>query len=65
MFVQRATYDKIGLGYLLGQSAKKIVERKEPNLKPLEVKEDLNKIESSQSTDVPKEKEKSYSSREN
>ena len=47
MVVKRPNYDKNGLGYLLKQSAKKPKVRKEPNPKPLEVKEYLNKIESS------------------
>ena len=51
--IHRPTYDKIGLGYLLGQLAKKSFERKEPCLTWL----DLNKIESSQSIVVPKEKD--------
>ena len=51
--VQRPSYDRIGLGYLLGQLAKKLVERKGPNLKLVKVKEDLNQIESSQFADVP------------
>ena len=42
--VQRPSYDKTGLGYLLGQLAKKFVERREPNPKSLETKEDLSKI---------------------
>ena len=48
---------KNGLGYLLGQSAKKFVERKELDPNSLRTKEDLSKIESSQSVDMPKEKE--------
>ena len=57
MSIQRPTYDKTSLGYLLGQLAKKNIERKELDPKPLEVKEDLNKIESSQSIDMSKERE--------
>ena len=57
MSIQRPTYDKTRLGHLLGQSTKKSIERKEPDPKPFEVEEDLNKIESSQSVDMPKEKE--------
>ena len=54
MFVQRPIYDKTSLGYLLSQSAKKLDERKEPDPKHLEAKEDLNKIDSNQYVDVPK-----------
>ena len=53
MFVQRPTYDKNRLGYLLSQSTKKPNEIKEPNPKPLEANRDLNKIESSKSIDAP------------
>ena len=42
---QRPSYDKTGLGFLLGQSAKKSLERKE--LDSLEVKKDLNSDDTS------------------
>ncbi len=46
MYVQRPNYDKDGLGYLLNQSTKKSELRKQPDPKPLKVREDLNKIDS-------------------
>ena len=48
--VQRPSYDKTGLGFFLGQSTKKSIERKEPDT--LEVKKDLRKID-----DTSKDKE--------
>ena len=47
---QRPSYDKTGLGFFLGQSTKKFVERKEPN-SPKSNK-DLSKT-----NDTPKDKE--------
>lgn len=41
--VQRPSYDKTGLGFFLGKSTKKSIERKEPDT--LEVKEDLGKTD--------------------
>ena len=41
--IQRPSYDKIGLGFFLGQSAKKIIERNE--LGTSKVKKDLNRID--------------------
>ena len=41
--IQRPSYDKAGLGFFLGQSTKKSVERKEPNTS--KVKKDLRKID--------------------
>ena len=41
--IQRPSYDKIGLGFFLGQSTKKSIERKEPDTP--KVKKDLSKID--------------------
>ena len=47
MYFQRLSYNKIGLGYFITDNlTKKYEARKEPNPKPLQEKEDLNKIES-------------------
>ena len=43
MSVQRPSYDETRLGFFLGQSAKKFIERKEPNTP--KVKKDLSKID--------------------
>ena len=49
--IQRPSYEKTGLGFFFGQSAKKIVERSEPAT--FELKKDLDRID-----DVSKDKEK-------
>ena len=53
MLIQRPTYDKTSLGYLINMSAKKLEIRSDPKEKD---KFDDN-IESSQSSDKPKEVE--------
>ena len=54
MSIQRPTYHKTSLGYLINMSAKKLEIRSEPK----EKEKFDDKIESSQSFDKPKEVEK-------
>ena len=53
MSIWRPTYDKIGLGYLINMSTKKLVTRSDPKEKD----KTNDKIESSQSSENPKEVE--------
>ena len=52
--VQRTSYDKTRLGFFLGKSSKKSIEREEPNPKSINTKKNLDMIESA---NTPKGKE--------